>query len=160
MAAIDERVFYLTAEGKARYEEELRHLIEVRRPQVANQIKEAKEAGDITDNAAFEDAKLEQSNLEMRIRELEYMLKHSVPIDEGKHSAAEGVQMGARVTVRDQRGNQRQFMIVGSAEANPTEGRISNVSPLGSVLMGKFVGDEVVVKAPSGEFRYHITAID
>ncbi len=158
MANTDERVF-LTPDGKARYEEELKHLTEVRRPDIARQIKEAKEAGDITDNGAFEDAKNEQSQVEMRIRELEYMLKHVELIDEGRHKASEGVQLGAHVTIADAAGKKRQYMIVGSAEANPSEGRISNVSPVGAALMGKFVNDEVVVKAPSGQTRYRIVSI-
>src|SRR5205823_6788170 len=101
-------------------------LVNEKRPQIAEQIRQAKEAGDISENAAFEDAKHQQGMIEGRIQELEYMLKHAQMIEERPHAAAEGVQLGCHVTVLDAQGHKEKFFLVGSAEAQPSTGRISN----------------------------------
>ncbi|MDE3077608.1 MAG: transcription elongation factor GreA [Chloroflexota bacterium] len=155
-----EKPVFLTKEGKAKLEGELDVLVNQKRPTIAEQIRQAKEAGDITENAAFEDAKHQQGLIEGRIQELEYMLKRAQMIDEGQHSAAAGVQLGCRVTIEDADGRQEQYLIVGSAEAQPRAGRISNESPLGKALLGRRVGAKVDVAAPSGTLRYSIKAIE
>jgi transcription elongation factor GreA len=151
---------FLTKEGKAKLEAELATLVDEKRPEIAEQIRQAKEAGDITENAAFEDAKHQQGMIEGRIQELEYMLKHAQMIDEGAHSAADGVQIGCKVTVLDAEGQEERYFLVGSAEAKPGAGRISNESPLGRALLGHGVGDKVEVATPSGKLTFTVKAIE
>ncbi|HLY67176.1 MAG TPA: transcription elongation factor GreA [Chloroflexota bacterium] len=155
-----EKPVFLTQEGKAKLEAELQLLVDVKRPEIASQIRQAKEAGDITENAAFEDAKHQQGMIEGRIQELEYMLKHAQMIDEGKHSASEGVQLGCRVTVLDPDGHEERFFLVGSVEAQPGAGRISNESPMGKALLGHRIGDAVDVATPSGKLKFTVKAIE
>ncbi len=155
-----EKPIFLTQEGKAKLEGELATLVNEKRPEIAEQIRQAKEAGDISENAAFEDAKHQQGMIEGRIQELEYMLKHAQMIDEGAHAAADGVQMGCRVTVLDAEGHEVRYFLVGSAEAKPGEGRISNESPLGKALLGHRIGEAVEVSTPSGKMTYKVKAIE
>lgn len=155
-----EKPIFLTKDGKAKLEAELDAMVNVKRPDIAEQIRQAKEAGDISENAAYEDAKHQQGMIEGRIQELEYMLKHAEMIDEGKHAASEGVQLGCRVTVLDADGRNERFFLVGSAEAQPAAGRISNESPMGKALLGHRIGDAVEVAAPSGTLRYTVKAIE
>ena len=155
-----EKPVFLTEEGKAKLEDELATLVNVKRPEIAEQIRQAKEAGDISENAAFEDAKHQQGMIEGRIQELEYMLKHAEMIDEGAHSAADGVQLGCRVTVAATDGEDEHFFLVGSAEARPAAGRISNESPMGKALLGHRVGDAVEVTTPSGKLTFTVKAIE
>ncbi len=150
---------FLTAEGKARLEAELEHLQTVRRREVANRIKMAKEGGDVTDNADYDDAKMEQAFVEGRILTLESMLKNAQIIATGNGGPSDGVRLGSRVTVKDGDGLVETFLIVGSAEARPAEGRISNESPLGRALLGKHPGDEITVAAPAGTLAYVIVDI-
>jgi len=157
---VAEKPIFLTQEGKAKLESELATLVNEKRPEIAEQIRQAKEAGDISENAAFEDAKHQQGMIEGRIQELEYMLKHAQMIDEGAHAASEGVQMGCKVTVLDADGHEQRYFLVGSAEAKPGEGRISNESPLGKALLGHRIGDAVEVAAPSGKLTYTVKAIE
>ena len=155
-----EKPIFLTKQGKSKLQSELASLVNEKRPQIAEQIKQAKEAGDITENAAFEDAKHQQGMIEGRIQELEYMLKHAQMIVEGKHAAADGVQIGCKVTVLDAEGHEERFFLVGSAEAKPSAGRISNESPLGKALLGHRIGDAVEVAAPSGKLTFTVKAIE
>jgi transcription elongation factor GreA len=155
-----EKPIFLTAEGKAKLESELASLVNEKRPEIAEQIRQAKEAGDISENAAFEDAKHQQSMIEGRIQELEYMLKHAQMIDEGRHSASDGVQIGCRVTVLDAESREERFFLVGSAEASPAAGRISNESPMGKALLGHRIGEAVEVTTPSGKLTYTVKAIE
>jgi len=157
---VAEKPIFLTKQGKSKLRSELASLVNEKRPQIAEQIKQAKEAGDITENAAFEDAKHQQGMIEGRIQELEYMLKHAQMIDEGKHAAADGVQIGCKVTVLDAEGHEERFFLVGSAEAKPSAGRISNESPLGKALLGHRIGDAVEVTAPSGKLTFTVKAIE
>ena len=154
-----EKPIFLTEEGKTKLETELATLVNEKRPEIAEQIRQAKEAGDITENAAFEDAKHQQGMIEGRIQELEYMLKHAQMIDEGAHSAADGVQLGCHVTVVNPEGKKEQFFLVGSAEAKPAAGRISNESPMGKALLGHRIGESVDVTTPSGKLTFTIKAI-
>ena len=130
---------YLTAEGLEKLKAELTHLITVERPRVAARIHDAKLDGDITENAEYEDAKQEQSFLEGRIGTLEAQLKNAEVIEK---TNGDRVGIGSKVVIKGEDG-QETFTIVGSAEAAPREGRISNESPVGAALMGHKKGDTV-----------------
>jgi transcription elongation factor GreA len=136
----------------------LENLITVRRAQVAERIHSAKEEGDIMENSAYDEAKNEQAFVEGRIMTVEQMLKNAVMID--KSRASDSVGIGSYVTVVE-RGDDddEMYQIVGSAEADPTRGRISNESPVGRALLGKRVGEEVQVKIPDGVRHLKVTEI-
>lgn len=152
------REVYLTPEGRDKLRAELEELIEVRRPIVARMIQDAKESGDISDNAAFEDAKHEQGILEGKIQDLEWKLRNAKLIQES-HSSAIG--LGSRVHLRDASGREHHFTIVGSSEARPTDGRISNESPVGRGLLGHGAGEEIDVRLPNDRrMVYTIVAIE
>ena len=155
---MEEKKTYLTPEGRRRLVEELEYLRDVRRPQVAEQIKFAKEGGDVSENAGYDEAKNAQAFLEGRIMTLEQMLRSAVMI--GKDGPTDTVQLGAYVTVQED-GEPRPdtYQIVGSAEANPSEWRISNESPIGKAMMGRKVGDAFTVKTPGGERKFKIVKI-
>ena len=149
---------FLTPEGLEKLKAELDHLLSVRRQQVADQIHRAKELGGTVDNAEYDDAKNEQAFVEGRILTLEKMIKNASIIQEGK-SPSSSVKLGSKVTVHSKGGEKEYYTIVGSAEANPSEGKISNESPVGKALMGKRVGGEVEVRAPAGTRKMKIIAI-
>jgi transcription elongation factor GreA len=153
-----EKPIFLTPEGRAKLEAELEQLKTVRRAQVAERIHSAKEEGDIMENSAYDEAKNEQAFVEGRIMTVEQMLKNAVMID--KTRASDSVGIGSYVTVVE-RGDDddEMYQIVGSAEADPTRGRISNESPVGRALLGKRVGEEVQVKIPDGLRHLKITEI-
>ena len=146
----------ITRDGLAKIEEELRYLETVRRPEVADKIRQAKELLSTPNDAEYEDAKNEQAFVEGRIQTLEALIKNATIIDEN-HST-ELVQIGSTVSVQSGDGEER-FTIVGSAEAKPAEGRISNESPVGRALLGKKKGEKVVVRVPAGDFTYKIVGI-
>lgn len=147
---------YLSKDGLEKLREELDEMVNVRRAEVATRIHEAKEHGDITENAEYEDAKNEQAFVEGRIQALSALIKNAVVIDEN-HSTTH-VQIGSTVTLQSQDGKE-SFTIVGSAEAAPAEGRISNESPVGRALLGKKKGESVVVTVPAGDTSYKILSI-
>lgn len=148
----------LTAEGQRKLEEELTYLKEVKRPQVAERIRQAKEEGDLRENAEYDDAKLEQGFVEGRIRELEYLLKNVQIIESNGGSI---VGLGSTVTIReDGLDDEETYTVVGATEANPAEGRISNESPLGRALLGKKKGAKVQVETPSGELTFKVLKIE
>ena len=147
---------YLSKEGLEQIRQELNELVNVRRAEVAARIHEAKEHGDISENAEYEDAKNEQAFVEGRIQTLETMIKNAVLIDE-KHST-DHVQIGSTVHLQSDDGKET-YTIVGSAEASPREGKISNESPVGRALLGKKKGEKVVVSVPAGDFTYTIVRI-
>jgi len=146
---------YLTAEGLQKLKAELNHLITVQRPRVAQRIHDAKLDGDITENAEYEDAKQEQSFLEGRIATLEAQLKNAEIIAKGNGDC---VEIGSKVVIKGRDGEET-FTIVGSAEAAPREGRISNESPVGVALMGHRKGEKVTVQAPAGPIEYTLVKI-
>ncbi len=150
---------YLTPEGKKRLEEELEYLTTVKRAEVAEAIKQAKEEGDLSENSAYDEAKSAQAFLEGRIQTLEAQLREAVVIQE---TAEKGVvALGRTVTVTEEGTDDPEtYRIVGSAESDSLNGVISNESPMGSALMGKRVGDVVTVKAPSGEFKFKILKVE
>ena len=147
---------YLSKEGLEQIRRELDELVNVRRAEIASRIHEAKEHGDITENAEYEDAKNEQAFVEGRIQSLSALIKNAVVIDE-THSTTH-VQIGSTVTLQSDDGKEK-FTIVGSAEAAPAEGRISNESPVGRALLGHKKGETVVVSVPAGDTSYKIISI-
>ena len=146
---------YLTAEGLAKLKAELDHLVTAERPRVAARIHDAKLDGDITENAEYEDAKQEQSFLEGRIGTLEAQLKNAEVIEP---TNGDRVGIGSKVVILGEDGKET-FTIVGSAEAAPREGRISNESPVGAALMGHKKGDKVIVQAPAGSVTFTVVSI-
>jgi transcription elongation factor GreA len=147
---------YLSKEGLEQIRHELDELVNLRRAEIAARIHEAKEHGDITENAEYEDAKNEQAFVEGRIQALSALVKNAVVIEEN-HSSTH-VQIGSTVTISSKDGKE-SFMIVGSAEASPAEGRISNESPVGRALLGRKKGDEITVTVPAGDSKYKILSI-
>jgi transcription elongation factor GreA len=156
-----ERPTFLTREGMQKLEEELEYLRTVRRQEVAHRLHEAMEGGDIQENAEYEDARNERAFVEGRILTLEMILSKAVLIEDGT-GPTDHVGLGSRVTVVEvngEEGEPENYHVVGSAEADPVAGRISNESPLGRRLMGSKVGDIVKVNAPDGLINFKIIAI-
>jgi transcription elongation factor GreA len=153
--AMNTKPVYLTVEGLARLKAELNQLVTVDRPRVAARIHEAKLDGDLSENAEYEDAKQEQSFLEGRIATLELQLRNAAVIEK---SNGDKVGIGSKVVIKGGDGEET-FTIVGSAEAAPREGRISNESPVGSALMGLKKGDRFTVQAPAGPIEYTLLRI-
>src|SRR5579864_7582263 len=149
----------LTPEGLANLKAELDHLSTTRRREIAARIKEAREFGDISENAEYDDAKNEQAMLEARIAQLEDKLRSATVIDAASISS-DIVGVGSIVHVKDEAGKSNKYTIVGSAEASPTELKLSNESPVGKALLGRKRGDEVVISTPKGERHLKITKID
>ena len=149
----------LTKEGMTKLQEELDFLVTTRRPQIAHRIQEAKELTSAQNNAEFDDAKNEQAFVEGRILTLERIIQNATLIDEEEAHHSSRVRLGSTVTVTTQDGQEEQYTIVGSADANPTEGRISNESPVGRALLNRRVGDEVKATVPAGTFHFTIIAI-
>lgn len=144
--------YFLTSEGIAKLREELHDLTTTQRHEVAAKLKEAKEYGDLSENIQWDDAKDRQAFIEGRIAEVENILKHSVMIEV---TESDSVTLGSTVHLILEDGEQH-YTIVGSTEANPDEGKISNESPIGMALMGKKKGEEVEVQVPSGTMTYKI----
>lgn len=148
----------LTRAGLKKLEEELDYLRSVRRHQVAERIHQAKEGGHTQNDAEYDDAKNEQAFVEGRIMQLEMMIKNHVLIDEETAHHSTSVRIGCTVVVDAETGP-RQYTIVGSAEADPAAGRISNESPVGKALLGRRVGDRVQVITPKGVMNLTIAEI-
>jgi len=140
----------ITPEGLEKLKEELEFLQSEKRREVADRIKEAREFGDIAENAEYDDAKNEQAMLEQRISQLQDRLRRASVIDE-KHVDTEQVEVGAVVHVKDQKsGKSQKFKMVGAAEADPAEHKLSNESPIGKALIGAKKNDVVTVETPRG----------
>lgn len=153
--------FKLSAERMQELKSELNVLKTVREREVAEMIKEARSFGDLSENSEYDEAKNEQGRLYSRIAEVENILSNAVLIPDEPEAKASGiVRLGSRITVKDCDGGElEQYQIVGSQEADPMNGRISEESPFGRALLGKRKGDEVFVDAPAGSIRYQITEI-
>jgi transcription elongation factor GreA len=149
----------LTPEGLTNLKAELEHMSTVRRREVAARIKEAREFGDISENAEYDDAKNEQAMIEARIAALEDKLRSATVIDPTELSA-DVVRVGSTVHVVDGAGSKLKYTIVGSAEAKPAEMKLSNESPVGKALIGRKKGDEVVFATPKGERKLKISKIE
>ena len=149
----------LTPEGQTRLEEELVHLETVRRREVGERIKEAKEFGDISENSEYDDAKNEQAWVESRIAEISQILANATLIESPKRR--DRVSLGARVHLKDvESGDLFTYQLVGSAEADPTHDRISNESPVGQAVMGANKGEVVKVTTPRGAIiEYEVVSI-
>ena len=150
---------YLTKEGLANAESELKHLITSRRQEIASRIQTAKEAGGTVDNAEYDESKNEQAFVEGRILDLEKIVREVVIIDE-KSPKGDLVQLGTRVTVMSDGGFKEAYVIVGGAETDPSLGRISNESPVGKALLGKKVGEEVQINTPAGKVIFTVSGIN
>lgn len=149
----------LTQEGYNKLEEEVEFLKTVRRKEVAERIKVAISFGDISENSEYDEAKNEQAQMEERILKLESMIRRAVIIDESKIDS-NVVTIGSIVKVNDVEFEEEvEYVIVGSAEADPYDGKISNESPVGRALLGKTVGDEVDVQVPDGIAKFKIIEI-
>jgi transcription elongation factor GreA len=148
---------YLTAEGAEELRRELDHLINVRRPELAIKLKEAVADGDLKENANYHDAKEQQAFVEGRIQYLEHVLRSAIIVSNNGDS--EEVRIGSEVTIAEEGGDEETYMIVGAAEANPREGKISNESPIGAALLGRRKGEKVRVKTPGGEVVFKIKQI-
>jgi transcription elongation factor GreA len=149
---------YLTRQGYEKLQEELEHLRTIKRQEVANRLHEAMEGGELIEDAEYEAAKNEQAFVEGRIQELEILLANARVIEEaGKKDI---VQIGAKVTIQEDDNDPEIYTIVGPAEANPREGRISNESPLGRALMDHGNGYKVTVEAPGGSFTVRILKVE
>ena len=143
----------ITQEGLDKLRSELEYLTTAKRREVAERIKDAREFGDIMENAEYDDAKNEQALLEQRIAQLEERLRRATVVDEN-HVNTDVVSVGVLVHVKDQKsGDSRKFQIVGSAEADPAENKLSNESPIGSALVGHKRGEVVTVEVPRGPKR-------
>lgn len=149
-------VRYLTPEGLKKLEEELKERKTRMRQTIAQAIKEAKEQGDLSENAEYSEAKRQQSENERRIMELENLIRTSKVVSHNKKSRV--IQIGSKIKVKFN-GAEQIFNIVGSNEADPLSNRISNESPIGRALMGRSVGDKVTVETPSGKKMYEVVEV-
>lgn len=149
----------LTYEGLKKLEEELEFLKGEKRKEIADRIKQALAFGDISENSEYDEAKIEQAQNEVRIAQLEIMLKNASIIDEDEVDT-KVVSLGAKVKIRDIKSKEEyDYQIVGSAEADPVSNRISNESPVGSALLGHKAGESVDVEVPGGKIKYKILSI-
>ena len=154
-----EKVFPMTQAGKEKLEQELEYLKSVKRKEVVERIKIARSFGDLSENSEYDSAKEEQAFVEGRITTIENMIRNAKIIAEGE-LAGDSVTLGRSVTfVELPDGEEETYTIVGSAEADPFEGKISNDSPIAKSLIGKKVGDEVTVQTPGGEMNVRIVSI-
>lgn len=153
-----EKKYPMTAEGKKKLEEELENLKTVRRPEVINRIKIARSFGDLSENSEYESAKEEQSALESRIAKITNMLRYAEVINADDVSDDE-VAVGKEVTFLNDEKEEETYKIVGAAESDPFNGKISNESPIAKALIGKHVGDKVDVLTPGGEMWVKIIKV-
>ena len=154
----DKKTIYLTKEGYEEIKEELNYLINVRRPENINAIKEARALGDLSENAGYDAARNEQAELESRIKKLEAIIDNVTIIEE---VSKDKVGVGNTVTIAyvDDEEDTDQYKIVGSQEADPFESKISNESPIAKALMGHKVGDVVSVESPNGNYEIKVVEI-
>jgi len=156
---MEEKTIFMTSREQQKLQDELDDLRINKRKEIAEKIKEAREQGDLSENAEYDAAKDEQRDIEARIKQLEETLKHSTLVDVDTLSD-EAVNLGLIVKVLDVEFEEEiEYEIVGSSHSNSLADKISSESPLGAALMGKKVGDEVTVEAPAGEFKYRILGI-
>lgn len=154
-----EKVYPMTKEGKLKLEKELENLKSVKRKEVVERIKIARSFGDLSENSEYDSAKEEQAFVEGRITTIENMIRNAKIIEESEIDSDE-VSLGKSVTfVELPNGDEETYTIVGSAEADPFEGKISNDSPIARSLIGKVVGEEVTVQTPAGEMNVKIISV-
>ncbi len=151
--------YKLSAERLEELKQELNYLKTVKEKEVADLIKEARSFGDLSENSEYDEAKNEQGKLYSRIAEVENILANYVVIEENNDNT-DVVGMGSKITVKDvATGDEETYQVVGSQEADPMNGRISEESPFGKALLGKAIGDIAVVEAPAGNIEYEVVAI-
>lgn len=150
------KLFNLTQDGLDELKHELKHLLDHRHV-IADRIKQARQLGDLGENAEYQTAREEQDRLESRIGELEHVVHNSKLIKKPKGSGH--VKLGCTVKLKSVSGKSTQFRVVGTMEADPLNGKISDESPIGKVLLNKKVGDQVEIKTPAEETTYKITSI-
>ncbi|MYL47872.1 transcription elongation factor GreA [Halobacillus litoralis] len=156
----EEKSYYMTEEGKQKLEEELHHLKTERRKEVVERIKIARGFGDLSENSEYDAAKDEQAFVEARITQVENMIRNAVII-ENDNENPDTVSLGKSVTFQElPEGDEETYTIVGSAEADPFEGKISNDSPMAQSLIGHVVGDKVKVATPGGEIDVKIITVE
>lgn len=156
---MDNKQVKLTEDGLKQLEEELEYLKTKKRKEVSEKIKVALGFGDLSENSEYDEAKNEQAQVEARIVSVENMLKNAIVIDESERDTSK-VELGATVTIHDIEFDEDiTYKIVGSTEADPDEGRLSDESPLGKLLMGKAEGEMIDVDAPAGVIQYKILKI-
>ncbi len=154
-----EKVFPMTKAGKEKLEQELEHLKTVKRKEIVERIKIARSFGDLSENSEYDSAKDEQAFVEGRITTLENMIRNAKIIEESD-LVSDAVSIGKSVTfIELPDGEEETYTIVGSAEADPFEGKISNDSPIAQSLIGKKVGEQVTVQTPGGEMQVKIVSI-
>ena len=153
-------VSYVTAEGMRKMQQELEQLTTVERPKISQQIAEARDKGDLSENAEYDAAKDEQRDIEARIEELEKILKNVEVVVEDEVDSSK-INIGCKVKILDVEYNEEmEYKIVGSSEANSLKGKISNESPVGKALIGHKKGDTVTVETQMGDAKYKILAIE
>jgi transcription elongation factor GreA len=150
---------FLTREGYQKLQEELEYLRKVKRQEVANRLHEAMEEGELIENAEYEAAKNEQAFVEGRIQELEALLASAKIIEDSSKKKSDVIQLGSKVTIKEGNFEAETFTIVGAAEANPREGKISNESPIGKAILGHKAGDTVKVETPGGTYNVKILKV-
>lgn len=149
---------YITEEGLLKLKQELHDLIHIKRKEVAWRMEQAKEFGDLSENAEYTTARDEQAFIEGRIAELNAILKGATIIKETKSNGL--VSVGSKIKIKDEKGEAvKEYKIVGSEEANPAQGFISNESPLGRAFLGKKIGEIVEIQVPKGTIRYEIIEV-
>ncbi len=152
---------FLTPEGAVKVKAELEELTTVKRPALALRLRDAIKMGDLSENADYISAKEDQAFLEGRIQELESLLRTATIITPNGQGAADVVEMGRTVTVREKGDvTEETYTLVGAKEANPREGKISNESPIGKALRGKRVGEIAVAETPTGRIRLEILRVE
>jgi transcription elongation factor GreA len=152
-----QKIIHITQEGLVKLQAELDMLVSTRRPEVAEKIKRAREVGSTENNAEYDDAKNEQAFVEGRILALENILRNATVIERPEQPGV--VELGDAILIQNQDGKIEQYTIVGSAEADPLNGRISEVSPVGKSLLGKKTGDTVEVSTPAGLLKLQILEV-
>ncbi len=150
---------FLTKEGFQKLQEELDYLRTAKRQEVAERLHEAMEGGELIENAEYEAAKNEQAFVEGRIQELDVILATARVIEENHHNKEGLIQIGSTVTIEEEGSPAETYIIVGAAEANPREGKISNESPIGKAVLGHRAGEVLQVEAPGGQFNVKIIKV-
>ena len=150
---------FLTKEGYQKLQEELDYLRSAKRQEVANRLHEAMEGGELIENAEYEAAKNEQAFVEGRIQELDLLLASAKIIEDNGKKKSDIVQLGSKVTLKEGNFEAETFTIVGAAEANPREGKISNESPIGKAILNHKIGDTVKVETPGGTYNVKILKV-
>ncbi|OGG86707.1 transcription elongation factor GreA [Candidatus Kuenenbacteria bacterium RIFCSPHIGHO2_02_FULL_39_13] len=155
----DNNKTYITSDGLQKLKDQFGYLINIERKNIAERIQEAKELGDLSENAEYSAAKDEQAFLEMKIAELDNVIKNAVVIEEKSAAGNDVVDVGSTVKFKNELGNKKEYTIVGCHESDPLNNKISNESPIGRAFLGRKKGDTVEFQAPKGLVKYKILSI-